>query len=145
MAPFGRHQWSRRVRDAKLETRTARTKLPVRGNPYYRSVGPDIHLGYRKGADARRWVARTNIGGGAYSMQIIGDADDLMDADGEKILSFDQAQEKARALVAKQRPNLYRRSSHRRLRPSYRRPRDGSPHRRPARAPRPGFHEGEAR
>ena len=67
-------------------------------------------------------------------MQIIGDADDLMDADGEKILSFDQAQEKARALVAKQRPNLYRRSSHRRLRPSYRRPRDGSPHRRPARS-----------
>ena len=35
-------------------------------------------------------------------MQVIGDADDLMDADGETILSFDQAQDKARALVAKQ-------------------------------------------
>ena len=93
---------SRRVRDARLETRAARSKLSPRGKPYYRSVGPDIHVGYRKGADARRWVARTYIGNGAYSMKVIGDADDLMDADGETILTFDQAQEKARALVAKQ-------------------------------------------
>ncbi len=93
---------SRRVHDAKLETRTARLKLKERGKPYYRSIGPEIHLGYRKGSDARRWVARTYIGDGAYSVKVIGDADDLMDADGISILSFDQAQDKARALVMKQ-------------------------------------------
>ena len=92
---------SRRVRDANLETRTARAKLKARGKPYYRSIGPDIHLGYRKGADTRGWVARTYIGGGNYSVQGIAHADDLVDADGQTILSFAQAQAKARALVAK--------------------------------------------
>ena len=93
---------SRRVRDAQLETRTARSKLKPRGKPYYRSIGPDIHLGYRKGDNAHRWVARTYLGNGAYSMQVIGDADDLLDADGETILNFFQAQDRARALVEKQ-------------------------------------------
>lgn len=93
---------SRRVRDAQLETRTARSKLKPRGKPYYRSIGPDIHLGYRKGDNAHRWVARTYLGNGAYSMQVIGDADDLLDADGETILNFFQAQDRVRALVEKQ-------------------------------------------
>lgn len=92
---------SRSVRDTQLETRTARAKLTPRGKPYFRSIGPGIHLGYRKGSDARRWVARTYVGGGEYLVKTIGDADDLMDADGDTILSFAQAQDRARNLVTK--------------------------------------------
>ena len=43
-------------RIAKLETATARRKLPVRKKPFYITVSPGIALGYRR-----------NIGGGSWS------------------------------------------------------------------------------
>src|SRR5262249_13656365 len=58
-------------------------------------------LGYRKGKNARRWVARIYLGGGQYRVQNIGYADDIAYADGEKVLTFWQAQEKARAIKEK--------------------------------------------
>jgi integrase len=91
---------ARRVRDASLESRTARAKLEPRGKPYYRSIGPGLHLGYRKGDGARRWVARV-YSEGQYKVEVIADADDIMDADGINILNFGQAQDRARALITK--------------------------------------------
>ena len=78
----------------------AREKLKPSGKPYYRAIGPDVHLGYRKGRDARKWVVRIYSGSGQYVTETIGHADDIADADGINVLSFWQAQEKARDLLA---------------------------------------------
>src|SRR5262245_59374576 len=90
---------AKKVREKALDSRAARDKLKVSGKPYYRSLDPELHLGYRKGKDTRRWVARIYLGNGQYKVETLGYADDVADADGKKVLSFWQAQEKARALV----------------------------------------------
>src|SRR5262249_14185865 len=90
---------AKKVREKALDTRSARAKLKISGKPYYRSIDPELHLGYRKGKDARRWVARAYLGNGQYRVENIGYADDIADADGVKVLDYWQAQEKARALV----------------------------------------------
>jgi len=85
------------VRDAKLDTRTAREKLKPSGKPYYRALDPGLHLGYRKGATGGRWVMRWYTGEGVYRVETIGTADDKGDAgDGEVVLDFRQAQARAR-------------------------------------------------
>jgi integrase len=92
---------AKKVREKALDTRAAREKLKVSGKPYYRSIDPELHLGYRKGKGARRWVARIYLGNGQYRVENIGYADDIADADGERVLTFWQAQEKARAIKEK--------------------------------------------
>jgi integrase len=87
---------ARTVRDAKLETRTARAALKPSGKPYFRAIDEGLHLGYRKGQTAGKWVMRSYGGGQAYLTETIGTADDTIDADGTAILSFSQAQAIAR-------------------------------------------------
>jgi integrase len=88
---------ARTVRDANLETRTARGRLKARGKPYYRAIEPGLHLGYRRPlVGAGKWVARHYIGGEAYQVETLATADDYSDADGVAILSYRQAQAKAR-------------------------------------------------
>ncbi len=95
---------TRTVRDASLETRTARQRLKRSGKPYYRAIDPGLHLGYRKGEAGGRWVARWYAGGQRYKVQTIdGVADDHASADGELVLSYAQAQAAARELFAKDR------------------------------------------
>ncbi|TIL84773.1 MAG: integrase [Mesorhizobium sp.] len=102
---------AKRVRDAHLETRTAREKLKARGKPYYKSIGPRLHVGYRKGKTGGVWVARFYLGKAegeqedkkdCYRVQKIGIADDMQDADGKTTLDFWQAQDAARAFQAEQ-------------------------------------------
>lgn len=89
---------ARTVRDASLETRTARSRLAPKGKPYFRSLEPGLHLGYRKPkSGAGKWVARHYVGDQAYAVETIATADDFSDGDGVRILSFKQAQEAARA------------------------------------------------
>ena len=88
---------ARTVRDANLETRTARSRLPTRGKPHYRILEPGLHLGYRKlKTGPGKWVARHYIGNESYEVETIGVADDFSDADGVAIISFHQAQTLAR-------------------------------------------------
>ena len=88
---------ARRIRASDLETRTARQKLKARGKPYYRGLGENLHLGYRKGKRRGVWVVRRYVGGESpYRMETIAEADDCADADGVAILNFWQAQDKAR-------------------------------------------------
>src|SRR5580704_9816277 len=91
---------ARTVKDANLATRTARANLPPRKRPYYRLILQGLHLGYYRGARTGSWSARRFIGGGRYEETKVGTADDVADADGIAILSFGQAQEKARAWFA---------------------------------------------
>jgi integrase len=95
---------SRIIRDAALETRTARSRLEPQGQPYYRGLEPGLlHLGYRKPrSGAGKWLARIYAGGGKYRLHKIGAADDYSDADGAAILSFKQAQVTARKLMVTQ-------------------------------------------
>jgi integrase len=87
---------ARTVRDAALETRTARVRLKPNGQPYYRGLEPGLHLGYRKPrAGAGKWLARLNVDG-KYSYRPIGTADDFSDPDGTLIFSYKQAQDAAR-------------------------------------------------
>jgi integrase len=89
---------ARRVRDKDLESRAARAKLKPRGKPYYKSIGSGLHVGYRKGERAGKWVIRSYAGASTYKVTTIATADDVADADGATVLDFWQAQEKAWAL-----------------------------------------------
>jgi integrase len=93
---------ARKLRDTSLESREARLRLKVRGKPYWRLLEAGRHLGYRKGARGGTWVARAFAGDGRYLETGLGLADDASDADGVHVLSFGQAQDKARAWCAAQ-------------------------------------------
>ena len=87
----------RTIRDTALETRAARGRLKARGKPYYRSMEPGLHLGYRKAlSGAGKWIARHYVGDQAYQVEVIGIADDFSDSDGVRVLSYKQAQTLAR-------------------------------------------------
>ncbi|ACA21158.1 integrase family protein [Methylobacterium sp. 4-46] len=89
---------ARTVRDANLDSRTARARLEPRGKPYFRTLEPGLHLGYRRLArGAGKWVARHYVGERAYEVETLATADDFSDADGVAVLNFRQAQELARA------------------------------------------------
>jgi integrase len=89
---------ARSVRDASLDTRTARARLAARGKPYWRQLEPGLSIGYRKPhSGPGKWVVRHYLGGGGrYETDTFGTADDFSDPDGVAILSFWQAQTKAR-------------------------------------------------
>ena len=87
---------ARTVRDASLETRTARSRLKASGKPYWKIIDPGLHIGYRKGTTGGKWVVRRYIGDGVYSVETIATADDKADADGVAVLDFSQAQQMAR-------------------------------------------------
>jgi integrase len=87
------------VKDAHLGSRTARADLRSSGQPYYRAIDAGLHLGYRRGKKAGRWVMRRYLGGERYLVETIGIADDLSDADGVKVLSYHQAQARLRVLA----------------------------------------------
>lgn len=92
---------ARSARDSRLEKRTNRAKLPARGRPYYATITPEVHLGYRKlKSGGGTWVARIYVGARQYRTQTIATADDHAESDGEKVLTFYEAQERAKAVGA---------------------------------------------
>jgi integrase len=88
---------TKQVRNAKFDTATARASLKVRPSPYWAKIGAKgCHLGYRRVAGGfGHWLARW--GSGDRIQKALGTADDILDANGTAILSWPQAQEKARA------------------------------------------------
>jgi integrase len=86
-------------RSPKLETATARRKLAIRKKPYWITIAPGIALGYRRNAGAGTWSVRSTDGHGADWIKRIGLADDQEPADGAAVLTFWQAQDRARALA----------------------------------------------
>ncbi|MGE3782053.1 MAG: tyrosine-type recombinase/integrase [Alphaproteobacteria bacterium] len=94
---------ARSTRSTKLETRSARLRLPVAKKPVFVKIGQSIGLGYRRNQTAGTWVARIADGKGGNWTKAIGAADDFEDADGNTILDFWQAQDKARTLARPER------------------------------------------
>jgi integrase len=88
-------------RAAKLETATARRRLPARRKPYYTTISPGIALGYRRNVGGGSWSVRVT-GHGADWVKRLALADDLEPADGKHVLNYWQAIDTARALARRQ-------------------------------------------
>jgi integrase len=93
---------ARKVRNASLEFKSNRLKLPARREPYWQRIVKGGHLGYRRlEQGAGTWNARWRPEGGDRVYESLGSADDYQDADGTSVLTFDQAQAKAREVFAR--------------------------------------------
>src|SRR5215471_11501569 len=88
-------------RASKLETPTARLKLPVRKKPYYTKIAPGIHLGYRRNAQFGTWSVRVADGDSEW-LKKIGLADDFEPALPPCVLNYWQALETARELARRE-------------------------------------------
>ena len=93
---IGAFLMARTVRDSKLDSRTARLKLPA-GRRHWRGITEKLALGYRRTMKGYgTWSARYyDEDAAAYRLVVLGKADDHADADGDQILTFAQAQKKA--------------------------------------------------
>jgi hypothetical protein len=89
---------ARTVRNPKIDTRSARARLPERREPYWTVISAGNALGYRRGAKGGTWIAKFRDEEGKRQLEALGAADDARDADGLSVFSFPQAQERARAL-----------------------------------------------
>ena len=87
------------TRSSKIENRSSRLKLPIRKKPYFVTVAPRIALGYRRNQIAGSWVVRAADGHGANWTKTFAVADDHEEANGETVLTFWAAQDRARALA----------------------------------------------
>jgi hypothetical protein len=97
---------ARTVRNAKIDTRSARAKLTERREPYWTPISAGCAIGYRRGAKGGTWVARLRGEDGKQHYEALGAADDARDADGLTVYSFPQAQDRARAFFAKRAREL---------------------------------------
>lgn len=89
-------------RDSRIENRTNRNKLQNRREPYWRTLELGRALGYRRGSTGGTWIARLYLAGDKRDLRYktLGAADDHADPDGVTVLSFAQAQTKAREWFA---------------------------------------------
>jgi integrase len=91
---------ARHVRSHTLENRTGRLKLPVSKKPHHFTVvAPGIGLGYRRCHGPGRWVVRASDGRGGYWTKAIGIADDHEESNGREVLTFWEAQDRARVVA----------------------------------------------
>lgn len=90
---------ARAARSNALETRTNRTKL-AGGKTEFVAIGDGLSLGYRrsnKQANGTWWARLWN--GEKYLKHSLGEADDYLDANGETVVTYWQASDKARAFM----------------------------------------------
>jgi hypothetical protein len=92
---------ARQVRNSKLDSRTARARLPSRREPFWTVISAGCALGYRQGAKGGTWIGKYRDDQGRRHYQAFGAADDFRDADGLSVFSFAQAQEQARTFFAR--------------------------------------------
>jgi integrase len=87
---------ARTVRNPKIDTRSARSRLSERREPYWTVISEGCALGYRRGAKGGTWIARFRDENGRQHYEALGAADDARDADGLTVFGFPQAQARAR-------------------------------------------------
>lgn len=93
----GRDCLARTIRNQKIDSRSARSQLTPRREPYWTMMGAGCALGYRRIATGGSWIARFRNDTGNRSYEALGSADDARDADSATVFSFAQAQNRARA------------------------------------------------
>jgi integrase len=85
------------IRNPKLDSRTSRSKLDPRREPYWAIIAKGCALGYRRSEQGGTWIARFRDEDGKQHYESLGAADDIRDADAISVFNFMQAQVKARA------------------------------------------------
>src|SRR5262249_10577634 len=94
-----------KVRETRLDSRTVRARLKRGPEPHSRALAGHAQLGYQiwKGEQVGRWLLRRFIGRknnySQYRVFGLGLADDAAPSDGERVLNFEQAEAKARAMT----------------------------------------------
>jgi integrase len=85
------------TRHVKLDSRTARLKLPSRHAAYWTLISPACSLGYRRGrgSDCGTWIAKYSPPDGRRVQTKLAPSDDRMSADGILCLDFLQARKRA--------------------------------------------------
>lgn len=85
---------------SKLESRSSRLKLTIRLKPY---SGPTLARGikllYRRNKSNGSWVVKASDGHGNYWTKAFSVADDFCDSDGQSVLTFYEAQDRAKQLA----------------------------------------------
>ena len=89
---------ARTVRNLKLDTRSARAKLPIRDSIYWVSLAPGCALGYRKGPKGGVWIAKL-AKAGLRTHKTLGPADDALDPDGVLAIGYADAQGDGEGMV----------------------------------------------
>jgi integrase len=89
---------ARTARDSRLEARSNRVKLPL-GQRHWKVIDRGLAVGYRRTSEGYGvWLVRCKgTWSNAYVYRSVGRADDNQEADGVEVLTFSQAQAKARA------------------------------------------------
>jgi integrase len=90
---------ARHIRSSRLETRNSRLKLPVDPVPHFTRIGRGVAVGYRRNQTGGSWIVRASDGQGRNWTRVFAVADDFELADGDRMLDFWQAQDKARHLA----------------------------------------------
>jgi integrase len=96
---------ARARKGSDFESANARLKLKMTHHPYWVNVAQGVAVGYRRGPKASTWHVRFHEGlnrtgnGSRYTLRDLGAADDYRDANGETVLTYFQACEKARELA----------------------------------------------
>jgi integrase len=88
---------ARTVRNAKIDTRSSRSRLAGRREPYWTLLSRGCAIGYRRGSKGGTWIGRFRTEDGRQHYERLGAADDARDPDNLTVFSFAQAQERARA------------------------------------------------
>ena len=86
----------RTTADAPLTTPAARGRLEPRSEPHWKRIESGAALGYRRSARGGTWLVRV-LDAGRYREARLGRADDALKANGESVLTHDQAEKKAKA------------------------------------------------
>jgi len=81
--------------DGTVTTREARSRLAPRQGAYWHEFDKDSHLGYYKADEVRVWTARLDRGKRQLEERLAF-ADDFEDADGVRVMDFEQARAAAR-------------------------------------------------
>jgi hypothetical protein len=76
-----------------------RLRLPIRKDPYWAQLKQGVHCGYYR--PSNMWWRRARVDG-RYVIESFAAADDYVDADGQHVLNWEQAQAAVRAWAAKQ-------------------------------------------
>jgi integrase len=87
-----------KVQSSKLGNRTTRLRLAIQKKPYFLKLDPGLSLGYRRTQTAGTWVMRVTKDSADWT-QRIATADDHEESNGKDILTYGEAQTRARELA----------------------------------------------
>jgi integrase len=91
------------LQSSKLGSRTSRLKLPIQKKPYFVKLDRGLALGYRRTQTAGTWVMRVTKDGVDWT-QTIAKADDHEDSNETDILTYGEAQTRAREFAKGDKP-----------------------------------------